>query len=125
MHGYKCTPERDTVATALDESRKALTVLELKEETDLPRMTLHRILKTFQKEKLVHRSPTFNAYFACRRLMQARRRTACHSFAVCEKCKKVQEFVHEKHAHPKFTNFRVQTNEHEWLGLCATCKLKP
>ncbi len=122
--GYKCTPERESVAKVLDENWKALTLFELKEETALPRMTLHRILKTFQKEGLVHHSPSFNAYFACKRVMQARRRTSCHSFSICESCKAVQEFVHEKHAHPKFKNFQVQTREHEWLGLCTRCRLQ-
>lgn len=124
VRGYKCTPERDTVAKALDEDWKVLTVLELKERTGLPRSTIYRVLAAFQKGGLVHRSPSFNAYFACKRLMQARRRTACHSFSICEKCKSVKEFVHEKHAHPRFPNFQVQISEHEWLGLCTSCKIK-
>ena len=122
--GYKCTPERDRVAKALDENWKALTVLELQEETGLPRMTIHRILKTLRKEGLAHFSPSFNAYFACRRLMQARRRTSCHSFGICKNCKGVKESIEEGHAHPKFPNFHNEASEHEWLGLCTTCKIK-
>ncbi len=125
VHRYRCTLERDLIAKALDESWKALTVLELKEETGLPRSTIYSVLKAFQKEGLVHYSPSFNAYFSCRRLMQARRKTSCHSFGICKKCKAVKEKVEETHEHPKFPNFYNEAREHEWPGLCTTCKLKP
>lgn len=119
---YRGTQERETLAKVL-EYRKAFSINDLIKETHLPRKSVHRIVKTLLKEELIHFSATEQAYFACQKLYQGKRKTACHSFSICKVCKGVSEFVHTKHGHPRFPNFKVDTNEHEWLGLCLRCKL--
>lgn len=118
---YRCTQEREAIAKILESNRRIFTAKELAILSKLTPKTVHRILKTFEKEDLCHFSPRFKGYFACQKLMQSRRKKSCHSYAICKNCKKVSEWVHEKHLHPRVNSFKLDEHLHEWLGLCESC----
>ncbi len=121
IRGHSVTRERERVAQLLEGSGKAWQFKEIQKETQLPQKSLRRILELFRAEKLIHYSADKKAYFRCQKPYQ-RRKTSCHSFGICERCHAVREFVHEKHAHPRFTFMKVVGREHEWITLCLTCK---
>lgn len=123
LDGYSCTKVREAMAALMENNRRAYTIPDLIVETDLSRASLYRNLPILLKKRLVHFSPTLNAYFCCQKLFKSKGRlaTTCHSFAVCQTCKHVEEFIHTKHAHPKLRHIKNLKTDHEWLGLCSDC----
>lgn len=124
VRGYKCTPAREAVAEVLEEVGGLHALDEILEISNLGRMTVYRVLKTLREEGLVHYSASKNAYFACQKLYSDKAKSSCHSFGVCQKCSFVREVIETNHAHPKIQGFTHESKEHEWLGLCTSCRLR-
>jgi len=121
VSGHSVTKAREKVAKVMEHGRSTWTVEELQKQTGLSQRSLHRILDLFVKEGLAHYVARFKAYFLCQHVMRYHSPTHCHSFGICESCHAVREFVHEKHAHPRFTLMEVVGREHEWVTHCLTC----
>ncbi len=123
IKGYSCTSVREAIAAVFGPGLKAYSVSELSKITGFPRMTLYRNLNLLTEQRLIHFSPSINSYFACQKPAKSKGRlsSTCHSFAICEKCKHVEEFVHVKHAHPRTRRVGNLKADHEWLGLCSSC----
>lgn len=123
IQGFNCTEPRELIAKALEGIKRAYSVAELVNETGLPRMTVYRNLRLLCKKRLIHNSPSLDAYFACQKLFKARSKDpkTCHSYGICMKCKDVEEFLHEKDHHPRLKRIEKLKTDHEWLGLCSNC----
>ena len=124
IRGYRCTQQKEAVAKELEARFSACSIEGMMLVTGLGRATVYRILKTFNKEGFVHFSPTLRGYFCCQKLYGEKAKSGCHSFGVCEKCGKVWEVIEQNHAHPKIQGFTHKSKEHEWLGLCTSCRLR-
>lgn len=121
ISGYKCTKPRDAVGLLFEKTHsKALTVQEIAQRTQLPRKTVYRTLEILEKKRLIHFSPSCHAYFQCQNPGK-RKPDICHSFAICGKCHRVEEFVHAEHAHPRLKYIKNLRHDHEWVGRCGAC----
>lgn len=124
VSGWSCTNPRDAIGQIFESHRwKACTVQEIAREAKIPRRSIYDTLKILLKKRLVHFSPSLRAYFWCQKssAKQAHLPVNCHSFAICKKCKRVDEFIHGKHSHPNLKSIKDLSREHEWVGLCRTC----
>lgn len=123
IDGYSCTKVREAIAELMENHLRAYTVPELISKTGISRASFTRNLPILLKKRLIHFSPSLNAYFSCQKLFKSKGRDplTCHSFAICQTCKHVEEFIHTKHAHPRLRRIGNLKTDHEWLGLCSTC----
>lgn len=117
---YRCTKLKEEVGKLFESTNKAITLQSLTINTNTTPMSIRRVLQTLEKENLIHFLPSLKAYVRCTRPIRVEQ-GRCHSFAVCEKCQRVKEFIHKKHVHPKIQGFKSFGNKHEWSGLCFSC----
>lgn len=120
IRGYRCTKLREAIGKCYDGPQKPITLQELAAATNSSLISVTRVVKMLEKERLLHRIDTLKAYAPC--IKPIRKEPArCHSFAICSRCKWMKEFIHEKHAHPKVSGFQMFEGKHEWSGLCLSC----
>ena len=126
IRGYRCTKLREAIGKLFDEKTKAITLQELTANTNTTSTSVHRVLKVLEKENLIHLISNLKAYIRCTKPIRVEviEKNRCHSFAVCEKCHRVREFIHKKHSHPKVQGFKRFHSKHEWSGLCFSCYIE-
>lgn len=122
--GFSVTTTREAIGEVIERKQRAFTAEEIANTAKISKKSVYNTLKILIKKRLTHLSPSLKAYFWCQKSGSgmARKSTTCHSFAICPRCKRVEEFVHEKHQHPHLKAFQNLAWEHEWLGLCKTCQ---
>ena len=120
------TPNRARVYDAIAKSARPLSAYDIlhklsqKEQTAPP--TVYRALEWLQKENLVHRIESLNAYLACHA------HDGHHEglFAICQQCGGVKE-LSDKKLEKQLMNFASKSGFHptrgmiEMVGLCAEC----
>ena len=133
--GVKFTEKRKQVLTGLLESKKALSAYELtdyvrdKFNSQLPAMSVYRILDFLEEVDLVHRLDSAQKYVACSHI-------ACNhehlfsQFLICTKCQLVTEIdipdltVTNMRNDAKSAGFELESPQLEINGVCYTCKNK-
>lgn len=130
--GVKFTEKRKQVLTGLLESKKALSAYELtdyvrdKFNSQLPAMSVYRILDFLEEVDLVHRLDSAQKYVACSHI-------ACNhehelsQFLICRSCYLVEEISLGKSLMSALkrsaekAGFRLTNQELEFDSLCGNC----
>ena len=130
--GVKFTEKRKQVLTGLLESKKALSAYELadyvrdKFNSQLPAMSVYRILDFLEEVDLVHRLDSAQKYVACSHI-------ACNhehelsQFLICRSCYLVEEIslgkdlVSALKRSAEKAGFRLTNQELEFDSLCGNC----
>ena len=120
------TPNRQRVYDTIAKSKKPVSAYDIlhklskKDATAPP--TVYRALEWLQKESLIHRIESLNAYLVCHT------HTGHHEglFAICQQCGDVKE-LSDKKLEKQLMNFAGKSGFHpmrgmiEMTGLCADC----
>ena len=130
--GVKFTEKRKQVLTGLLESKKALSAYELTDyvrdrfSSQLPAMSVYRILDFLEGVDLVHRLDSAQKYVACSHI-------ACNhehelsQFLICRSCYLVEEISLGKGLMSSLkrsaekAGFRLTNQELEFDSLCGNC----
>ena len=130
--GVKFTEKRKQVLTGLLESKKALSAYELtdyvrdKFNSQLPAMSVYRILDFLEEVDLVHRLDSAQKYVACSHI-------ACNhehelsQFLICRSCYLVEEISLGKSLMSALkrsaekAGFRLTNQELEFDSICGNC----
>mgnify|MGYP006247390965 FL=1 len=130
--GVKFTEKRKQVLTGLLESKKALSAYELtdyvrdKFNSQLPAMSVYRILDFLEEVDLVHRLDSAQKYVACSHI-------ACDhehelsQFLICRSCYFVEEIslgtsrMSALKRSAEKAGFRLTNQELEFDSLCGNC----
>lgn len=95
-HGIRVTKKRVHVFSVLLLAKKAISAYELvdsyKHEFNetVPVITVYRVLKFLQQEKLVHKLEMANKYVACAHI-DCNDKHPVSQFLICKQCQKVKE----------------------------------
>ncbi len=119
IKGYGWTEDRKMLVQVLSRSQ-AKTAKMLSQETKLSRVTIYRILKTFQEAKIIHWSPEAEGYFACAKILQKKP----HAHVICKKCHWTREFNPPETITIPIPGFSQLDARQEWVGLCYDCARK-
>ena len=131
-NGVQLTEKRKTVLTGLLASEKALSAYELADycrehlATDMPPMSVYRILSFLESQQLVHKLSLANKYIACSHI------TCDHGhdhvqFLICNQCQDVKETRMEPHTlhsiEKKITEagFHLASPQLEINAVCDLC----
>ena len=130
--GTRLTEKRKQVLTGLLESRKALSAYELTAYcrnhlgSELPAMSVYRILEFLEGESLVHRLDLAKKYVACSHIL-CEHKHELPQFLICKACYKVQEISIRKslidslNQSVKGASFRLASQQLEFDCFCEDC----
>jgi Fur family transcriptional regulator, ferric uptake regulator len=134
--GLRITKPRRLVVEMLDRSDKALSAYEIKylldeEGEKIDTVSVYRILETLEEHHLIHRVLTTGKVKKCQLEHESDCHLAqeehCHHLLICQKCDAIEE-VHCPGTNSlvkeleRMANFRIQSHNMEFLGLCARCE---
>ena len=130
--GVKFTEKRKQVLKGLLESKKALSAYELtdycreKYSSQLPAMSVYRILDFLEEVELVHRLDSAQKYVACSHI-SCNHEHELSQFLICKSCYLVEEISIEKNLmnalkqSAEKVGFRLTNQELEFDSLCGNC----
>jgi len=133
--GLRITKPRRLVVELLDRAKKPLSAYEIKELLDqegekVDTVSVYRILDCLEENKLIHRVLTSGKVKKCQLEHESEchlpQNEHCHHLLICQKCNTIEE-VHCPGTDAlvkelgKLANFRIQSHNMEFLGLCAKC----
>ena len=130
--GYKFTEKRKQVLNCLLESDKALSAYELadycreKFSSQLPAMSVYRILDFLEKAGLVHRLESAQKYVACSHIAENQEHELSQ-FLICQSCYHVEEisigksFMSTLKQSAENVGFKLTKQELELNSLCGGC----
>ncbi len=124
--GYKITGPRMAVLEVLLKADLPLSAYDIEER--IPKkistniVTIYRVLEVFEELGIVHRIHTKEGYVRCDFELQH----GCHYFAVCDKCGRTDEFLHDDPCLltkiiPKNFPFKNLKHITEVSGICNNC----
>lgn len=122
---YKLTGPRRAVLGVLATAEMPLSAYDIEERIpeNIPInvVTIYRVLEVFEKLGIVHKIHTKEGYVRC----DFEKQQGCHSFAVCEKCGRADEFLQlacdmEKSI-PKELPYKSLKHLSEMAGTCNAC----
>ena len=130
--GFKFTKKRKQVLNCLLESDKALSAYELadycreKFSSQLPAMSVYRILDFLEKAGLVHRLESAQKYVACSHIAENQEHELSQ-FLICQSCYHVEEisigksFMSTLKQSAENVGFKLTKQELELNSLCGGC----
>ena len=130
--GSKLTKKRKQVLNCLLESDKALSAYELadycreKFSSQLPAMSVYRILDFLEKAGLVHRLESAQKYVACSHIAENQEHELSQ-FLICQSCYHVEEisigksFMSTLKQSAENVGFKLTKQELELNSLCGGC----
>lgn len=122
------TNHQQRVLTTLQQAREPLSAYalldRLREQGISAPTQVYRALERLEKDGLVHRLQTLNAYVSCTHSTGCR--CDARAFAICENCGHVDEFTDNDLTHwlsrwIKSNAFSLRSSTIELRGQCATC----
>lgn len=128
-NSYKITKPREILLRFFAENEKVLTVPEMqsllkKKKIYTDKVTIYRIIETFESLGLIHKVMALNGYIRChaRKLIQSK----CHHYLLCRNCRKAEEVEGENlyNLEKKIiqqNKFKVELHYLEFIGLCKQC----
>jgi len=131
-HGARLTEKRKQVLIGLVESNKALSAYELiafckqRYDTNMPAMSVYRILEFLESQHLVHKLNLANKYVACMHI-SCDNNHAVPQFLICRNCSKVKEVsmgqstILELSETVKNAGYDLYTPQVELNCLCESC----
>lgn len=131
-HGARLTVKRKQILTGLIESNKALSAYELMDfckqryGTNMPAMSVYRILEFLEDQHLVHKLNLANKYVVCIHI-SCDHSHAVPQFLICKNCSKVKEIsinqstISELSATVKNAGFDLYSPQVELNCLCKSC----
>lgn len=131
-HGVRLTDKRKQVLSSLVKSGKALSAYELVDYcnqefgTNIPAMSVYRILEFLQQENLVHKLLSENKYIACSHITCGHEHRV-PQFLICSRCSKVKEIsvqpelIESLRQSVEQADYHLQTQQLELNCLCEDC----
>jgi Fur family ferric uptake transcriptional regulator len=133
--GFRITKPRQLVIDLLDKNTKPLSPYEIKEVLEkegsrIDTVSVYRILECLEENKLIHRVLTTGKVSKCalepEEQCKMHQSEHCHHLLICQQCEAIEEvhcpgtsaLVKEVE---KQSNFRIQSHNMEFFGLCANC----
>ncbi len=130
--GNRFTEKRKGILRILIESEKPLSAYEVADsynkisKSNMPAMSVYRILEFLESEKLTHKLSSTNKYVACSHI------TCGHNhgmpqFLICEKCNKVKEISIAKNIISQLegqvaqAGFKLTDSHIELQCICSGC----
>jgi len=130
--GVRLTKKRIRVFSLLQASNRAVSAYELAEAyennfgSQLPIMTVYRVLDFLQSQSLVHKLETANKFIVCEHIGCNHTHTASQ-FLICKACMKVKELnvsnaqFKELKQTIEDAGFHIDTNQFEMNCICNGC----
>ena len=130
--GARFTKKRKQVLTGLLESKKALSAYELtdyvrdKFNSQLPAMSVYRILDFLEEVDLVHRLDSAQKYVACSHIA-CKHEHELSQFLICRSCYLVEEIslgqglISALKRSAEKAGFKLTNQELEFDSLCGNC----
>lgn len=125
-NGYKITGPRVAVLSVLAKTEVPLSAYEIAKRVpkSIPVnvVTVYRVLEVLERLGIAHRIHAKEGFVRC----DFKKRQGCHYFAVCERCGRTREFLHEQPCRigrlvPRKFHFKNLKHSTEILGICAQC----
>lgn len=115
--GFKLTDQRIEVIELLSRSKLPLSTHEIQLHTQIPAVSIYRILQLLQDVGLIHKVHG-TKFLKCNHLDTQ----GCHHFMICNDCGSTEEFVMDQHIHiPPTKSFTPTGHTFEINGFCKKC----
>lgn len=122
---YKITGPRMAVLNVLESAKVPLSAYDIEEHVpeNIPInvVTIYRVLDVFETLNIIHKVHTKEGYVRC----DFEQQKGCHSFAICNKCGRADEFIQEKcdlkSTLPKKLAYKSLSHISELSGVCEQC----
>lgn len=126
-NGYKITGPRMAMLGVLNSATIPLSAYDIEEtipeNVPVNVVTVYRVLELFEALGIAHKVHTKEGYVRC----DFETKPGCHSFAVCNTCGRVAEFINAacktETLVPKNLPFKNLKHLSEAAGLCNPCSL--
>ena len=131
--GIKFTKRRKQVLSVLIEADVALSAYEIAErcnagsDSNMPAMSVYRILDLFQEQNLIHKLDIANKYVCCARISCSHKHDNSQ-FLICGSCRHVEEIflsddaIQPLQAAASAAGFNAISPQLEIKGRCSRCE---
>lgn len=122
-HNLKKTKPRVAILRLFAETNEPISAYQIQEkiaDQGINITTVYRTLEPFVAIGLIHHLASLNSYYRCDPQILNQKAKGHHSFAICNNCHSVNEFVDPRHSQ-HLANFTCHQHIQEVIGLCVQC----